>query len=64
VRQKKPYVIALIPAIFMTIVCTTFLLSEQIFSLDLSYALMIAAITGVLAITWFGVWYKKEKNMN
>ena len=64
VRQKKPYVIALIPAIFMTIVCTTFLLSEQIFSLDLSYALMIAAITGVLAITWFGVWYKKEKNKN
>jgi hypothetical protein len=48
----------------MTIVCTTFLLSEQIFSLDLSYALVIAAITCVLAITWFGVWYKKEKNMN
>ena len=64
VRQKKPYVITLIPAIFMTIVCTTFLLSEQIFSLDLSYALMIAAITGVLAIIWFGVWYKKEKNKN
>jgi carbon starvation protein CstA len=64
VRQKKPYVITLIPAIFMTIVCTTFLLSEQIFSLDLSYALVIAAITCVLAITWFGVWYKKEKNKN
>ena len=62
VRQKKPYVITLIPAIFMTIVCTTFLLSEQIFSLELSYALIIAAVTGVVAILWFTLWYRKNKN--
>ena len=62
VRQKKPYVITLIPAIFMTIVCTTFLLSEQIFSLEFSYALIIAAVTGVVAILWFTLWYRKNKN--
>ena len=62
VRQKKPYVITLIPAIFMTIVCTTFLLSEQIFSLEFSYALIIAAVTGVVAILWFTMWYRKNKN--
>jgi carbon starvation protein CstA len=62
VRQKKPYVITLIPAIFMTIVCTTFLLTEQIFSLEFSYALIIAAVTGVVAILWFTLWYRKNKN--
>ena len=60
VRQKKAYYITLIPAIFMTIVCTTFLLSEQVFSLDLSYALIIAAVTGVVACVWFCLWYRKE----
>ena len=60
VRQKKPYVITLIPAIFMTLVCTTFLLSEQVFSLDLSYALIIAAVTGIVAIAWFCIWYRKD----
>lgn len=44
----------------MTIVCTTFLLSEQVFSLDLSYALIIAAVTGVVAIAWFCIWYRKD----
>ena len=64
VRQKKQFVITLIPAIFMTIVCTTFLLSEQVFSLALSYALIIAAVTGVVAIVWFTVWYRKYKQSN
>ena len=62
VRQKKPFVITLIPAVFMTIVCTTFLLSEQLFSLELSSALMIAAVTGVVAIVWFFLWLRKEKS--
>ena len=64
VRQKKPFVITLIPAVFMTIVCTTFLLSEQIFSLDLSYAMIIAAVSGVVAILWFCLWYRKYNQYN
>ena len=59
VRQKKQFVITLIPAIFMTIVCTTFLLSEQVFSLELSYSLIIAAVTCVVSVAWFCLWYKK-----
>ena len=59
VRQKKQFVITLVPAIFMTIVCSTFLLSEQIFSLDLQYALIIAAVTCVVSIIWFCLWYRK-----
>jgi carbon starvation protein CstA len=60
VQQKKPYVITLIPAIFMTVVCTTFLLSEQVFSLDLQFAWLIAAATTIISCIWFGLWYKKE----
>ena len=45
----------------MTIVCTTFLLSEQIFSLDLSYALIIAAVTFIVTVIWFSLWYRKYK---
>ncbi len=60
VRQKKPYVITLIPAVFMTVVCTSFLLSEQIFSLPLSQSLLIAAVTCVVSLVWFCIWYKKE----
>jgi carbon starvation protein CstA len=60
VRQKKPYLITLIPAIFMTIVCTTFLLSEQIFSLSgrVSYALALGCLC--VCCAWFAVWYKRE----
>jgi carbon starvation protein CstA len=61
VRQKKQFVITLIPAVFMTMVCTTFLLSEQVFSLELSYAWLIAAVSGVISVVWFCMWYKKEK---
>ena len=59
VRQKKQFLITLIPAIFMTVVCSTFLLSEQIFSLDLQYALIIAAVAAVVSIIWFCLWYRK-----
>jgi carbon starvation protein CstA len=60
VRQKKPYIITLIPAVFMTVVCTTFLFSEQVFSFDLSKALMVAAAACVVSIAWFCIWYRKE----
>lgn len=43
VQQKKPYVITLIPAIFMTVVCVTFLLSEQMFKLSVGMAGVLQA---------------------
>ena len=62
VRQKKPFVITLIPAIFMTVVCTTFLLSEQIFSLSESVSYALAGVCFVIACVWFGVWYKRNSS--
>ena len=61
VREKKPYVITLIPALFMTVVCTTFLVSEQLFSLSEQWTWIVAAISLVLSLTWFALWYKAHK---
>ena len=58
-RAHKNYLITLIPALFMTVVCVTYLFAEQIFSLDMIYASVIACVTGVLAFGWFLIWYSK-----
>jgi carbon starvation protein CstA len=64
VRQKKPYIITLIPALFMTVVCTTYLFSAQLFKLDGTPAAIIAAAALVVSAAWFVIWYKKEINKN
>ena len=61
VRQKKPFWITLIPALFMTTVCSTFLfISKQAFHLPemVAYPLGIACL--LVAIVWFTLWYRKE----
>jgi carbon starvation protein CstA len=63
VRNKKNFWITLIPALFMTTVCTTFFfISKQMLGLPetVAYPLGIACL--VVACVWFAVWYKKEKS--
>ena len=58
--EKKPYVITLVPALFMTWVCTTFFVfspNSLGLNLYLSYAIGFAAV--VAAVIWFSIWYKK-----
>ncbi len=58
--EKKPYVITLVPALFMTWVCTTFFVfspNSLGLNLYLSYAIGFAAV--IAAIIWFSIWYKK-----
>lgn len=62
VQQKKPYFITLIPALFMTVVCVTFLLSEQVFSFTGTITYCIAAVTFVVELIWFCWWYRKYQN--
>ena len=62
VQQKKPYVITLIPAIFMTVVCVTFLLSEQLFKMPVGMTWSIAGSTMVITLSWFCLWYRKYQN--
>ena len=63
VRQKKPYIITLIPAVFMTVVCTTFLLSEQLFNLGPLHAWIIAGGTCLVALVWFFIWMKRNQRI-
>ena len=63
VRQKKPYIITLIPALLMTTVCTTFLfVSKQAFHLPENIGYLLGILCLVVALVWFIVWYIKEKS--
>ncbi|MDE6012276.1 MAG: hypothetical protein K2G91_06015, partial [Prevotella sp.] len=62
VRNRKAYIITLIPAVFMTVVCTTFFVVEQAFNIEdqqLKSLLTIWVAVGasVVSVIWFLVWY-------
>ena len=73
VQQRKPYVITLIPAVFMTVVCTTFLVTEQLFPIILDnetpegkayiaalqqhWTWILAAGSAIVSTVWFCLWY-------
>ncbi|MBR1448498.1 MAG: carbon starvation protein A [Prevotella sp.] len=59
VRQHKNYFITLIPALFMTVVCTTFFFTEKVFTLAPVWTWVIAGGALVVALTWFVAWYLK-----
>ena len=61
VRQKKPYVITLIPALFMTAVCTSFLFGVKLFQLSESVVWTIAGAAVAVSLVWFCAWYVNEK---
>lgn len=62
VQERKPYIITLIPALFMTTVCSTFLfISKQAFHLPPAVAYGLGAVTLVIAAAWFVVWYRRYK---
>jgi len=60
VRERKCFWLTLIPALFMTTVCSTyFFVSKQMLYLgDIGY--WCGGVCLVLAIIWFEIWYKKE----
>ena len=59
VRHRKPFVITFVPAIFMTAVCTTYLLSVKVFSIGAPYTYLIGVLSCIISATWFGLWYRK-----
>ena len=62
VRKKKPYIITLIPALFMTTVCSTYLyISKQAFGLPENVAYTLGIVTFIVAFVWFAVWMKKNQ---
>ena len=63
VRVKKAFIITLLPALFMTVVCTTFLIvSPNALGLDMTVGYVVGASALIIALAWFCTWYKKVKN--
>lgn len=61
VQQKEPFVITLIPAVFMTVVCSTFLLvSPMAFDLGSTVSYIGSCVACVVACVWFFAWYRKQ----
>ena len=61
VRQHKPYWITLLPALFMTVVCSSFLMvSKNAFGLDLMVGYGVGCAALVVAVVWFAMWYRKN----
>ena len=61
VRQKKAYWITLIPALFMTTVCSTFFfVSKQTLHLSGNVGYILGGVCLVVAIVWFCIWYRRE----
>ena len=64
VQQRKPFVVTLIPALFMTVVCSTFLLiSQQAFGLHPTIAYTGSIVVLVVALVWFFAWYRKQNKI-
>lgn len=61
VRERKPYVITLVPALFMTCVCTTFfMVSKTALGLPYTVGYGVGATALVVAAVWFVVWMRKS----
>ena len=67
VRNKKPYFISLIPALFMTAVCSTFIFVSPNalgphLPTNVGYAL--GGVCFLLAVVWFSVWLRGYTSKN
>jgi carbon starvation protein CstA len=63
-RNRKAYIITLIPAIFMTVVCTSFLVaSPQAFGHG-EFTPWVALAVIAIAVVWFACWLKKYRAAN
>ena len=61
VQRKKPFIITFVPALFMTVVCSTFLLvSGQAFGLSTQIGYTGGAVILVLTLVWFFSWYRRQ----
>ncbi len=59
-REHKPYIITLIPALFMTVVCTSFACySDTMLNLGLTTSYGIGAFVLLVTTIWFFRWLKK-----
>lgn len=64
-REHKPYIITLIPALFMTVVCTSFACySDTMLNLGLTTSYCVGAFVLIVTTLWFFRWLKKYKDQS
>ncbi len=65
VRERKAYWITLLPAIFMTVVCSTFLMvSKNAFGFDMMVGYGVGGAALIISVAWFCTWkYKNGKHI-
>lgn len=67
VQEGKPYIVTLVPALFMTTICSTYLfVSRQAFNLPEPLAYTFGGMTLLAAIFWYMIWrrrYYKESTL-
>ena len=63
-RNRKAYIITLIPAVFMTVVCTTFLVASPQALGHAESMTWVAVFVAAIALLWFGMWLKKDRTSN
>ena len=61
VRQKKPWIITMLPALFMTVVCSSFIMiSPNAFGFDMTVGYAVGGAALIVSLAWFFVWNSKE----
>ena len=61
VRNKKNFYISLLPALMMTLVCSTYIcIAPEGLSLSKEVSYIIGGICLLIALVWFIRWYKKQ----
>ena len=62
VREKKPYIITLIPALFMTCVSVTYIcIAPEGFQLPSALSYAIGAVAVLATLVWFVMWQKRRR---
>ena len=60
VREKKCFWITLLPALFMTVVCSSFIIiSPNAFALDMNIGYAVGCGALIISVLWFCLWYRK-----
>lgn len=60
VREQKPYWVTLLPALFMTVVCTSFfMVSKNSLGLDIMVGYGVGGAALIIAVAWFFTWKSK-----
>ena len=60
VREQKPYWVTLLPALFMTVVCSSFfMVSKNSLGLDIMVGYGVGGAALIIAVAWFFTWKSK-----